>query len=88
MPAQVKYQFDADSRVAAIALAAKLGLDCRLNLNLLPQGIDASDASVTSALAAAARHGLPIERVILEVTEGEVIADYAASGSMSTAEWA
>jgi EAL domain-containing protein (putative c-di-GMP-specific phosphodiesterase class I) len=31
-------------------------------------------------LAAAARHALPIDRVILEVTEGEVIADYAHLG--------
>lgn len=77
VPARVKYQFDADSRAAAIALAVRLGLDCHLNLNFLPQGLYASDASVTSTLAAAARHALPIDRVILEITEGEVIADYA-----------
>jgi EAL domain-containing protein (putative c-di-GMP-specific phosphodiesterase class I) len=58
----------------------RLGLDCHLNLNLLPQGIYASEASVTSTLAAAARHGLPIDRLILEVTEGEFIADYAHLG--------
>jgi len=77
VPARAKYQFDADSRAAAIALAVRLGLDCHLNLNFLPQGLYASNASVTSTLAAAARHELPIDRVILEVTEGEVIADYA-----------
>jgi len=77
VPARAKYQFDEDSRVAAIALAVQLGLNCHLNLNLLPQGLYASDSSVTSTLAAAARHALPINRVILEVTEGEVIADYA-----------
>ena len=80
VPPQAKYQFDQDSRVAAIALAVQLGLDCHLNLNFLPQGLYASDASITSTLAAAGRHALPIDRVILEVTEGEVIADYAHLG--------
>jgi EAL domain-containing protein (putative c-di-GMP-specific phosphodiesterase class I) len=80
VPARAKYQFDEDSRVAAIALAVQLGLNCHLNLNLLPQGLNASDTSLTSTLAAAARHGLPIDRVIVEVTEGEVIADYARLG--------
>jgi EAL domain-containing protein (putative c-di-GMP-specific phosphodiesterase class I) len=80
VPARAKYHFDEDSRVAAIALAVQLGLDCHLNLNLLPQGLYASDTSVTSTLAAAARHALPIDRLILEVTEGEVIADYAHLG--------
>ena len=80
VPANAKYQFDEDSRVAAIALAVQLGLNCHLNLNFLPRGLYASEASVMSTLAAAARHELPIERVILEVTEGEVIADYAHLG--------
>lgn len=80
VPAHLKYQFDEDSRVAAIALASRLGLNCHLNLNLLPKGLYASATSVTSTLAAAARHSLPIDRVILEVTEGEVIADYAHLG--------
>lgn len=80
VPAHARYQFDEDSRVAAIALAARLGLNCHLNLNFLPRGLHLSDASVTSTLAAAARHALPIDRVILEVTEGEVIADYAQLG--------
>jgi EAL domain-containing protein (putative c-di-GMP-specific phosphodiesterase class I) len=80
VPAHAKYQFDQDSRMAAIALAAQLGLNSRLNLNFLPQGLCASDAAVASTLAAASRHGLTIDRVILEVTEGEVIADYAHLG--------
>lgn len=80
MPPHAKYQFDQDSRVAAIALAVQLGLNCHLNLNFLPQGLYASEAAITSTLAAAARHALPIDRLILEVTEGEVIADYAHLG--------
>ena len=80
VPAAAKYQFDEDSRATAIALAMRLGLKCHLNLNFLPQGLFASESSVTGTLAAAARCALPIDRVILEVTEGEVIADYARLG--------
>lgn len=85
VPAHARYRFDEDSRVAAIALAVRLGLTCHLNLNFLPRGLYASEASITSTLAAAARHALPIERVILEVTEGEVIADYAHLGEQLNA---
>ena len=80
VPPALKYQFDEDSRVAAIELAVRLGVDCHLNLNLLPQGLSASDTSIMSTMDAAQRHALPIERLILEVTEGEVIADYAQLG--------
>lgn len=80
VPARAKYQFDEISRVAAIALASRLDLPCHLNLNLLPRGLYASATSITSTLAAAARHGFPIDRVILEITEGEAIADYPSLG--------
>lgn len=80
VPTHARYQFDEDSRVAAIALAGRLGLRSHLNLNLLPRGLHESDTSVTSTLAAAVRHALPIDRMILEVTEGEVITDYAQLG--------
>jgi EAL domain-containing protein (putative c-di-GMP-specific phosphodiesterase class I) len=77
VPAQSKYQFDQDSRVAAIGLGARLGLHCHLNLNFLPQGLYASPESINTTLEAALLNHLPIERVILEVTEEEVIADHA-----------
>ncbi len=80
VPPHAKYQFDEDSRAAALALAVRLGLNCHLNLNFLPQGLYATDTSVASTLTAAARHALPIDRVILEVTEGEFVADYAHLG--------
>jgi EAL domain-containing protein (putative c-di-GMP-specific phosphodiesterase class I) len=76
VPANKRYRFDQDSRVAAIALAAKLGLNCHLNLNFLPQGLYVSVDSIDTTLDAAARNGIPNGRIILEVTEGEVIADH------------
>lgn len=72
-----KYRFDEASRVAAIALAARLQLPCRLNLNLLPQGLYEEADTIAATLAAAREHGLEPERLTLEVTEGEAIADYA-----------
>lgn len=72
-----KYRFDETSRAAAIGLAAQLRLPCRLNLNLLPQGLYEDGDAIGSTLAAAHRHGIAPERLTLEVTEGEVIADYA-----------
>jgi len=72
-----RYPFDWTSRTSAIALATRLGLQCHLNLNFLPQGLEISTDSITTTLEAASRCGLPIERIVLEVTEGEAIADYA-----------
>ena len=77
VPSTQRYLFDRDSRVAAIVLAAKLGVTCHLNLNFLPQGLYLCADSVSAALEAAARSGLRLERIILEVTEGEVIDDQA-----------
>jgi blue light- and temperature-responsive anti-repressor len=77
VPADGKYPFDRDCRVVAIELASKLGLNCHLNLNFLPQGLYVSAASIGSTLQAAERNNLPVERIILEVIEGEVIADHA-----------
>jgi blue light- and temperature-responsive anti-repressor len=77
VPANRRYQFDRDSRVAAIDLAAALGLPCHLNLNFLPQGLYVSADSISSTLDAAVRNHIPVDRIILEVTEGEVIADHA-----------
>ena len=68
---------DDEARVGAIGLATQLGVACHLNLNCLPQSLHSSEASIRTTLAAAAENHLPIERIILEVTEGEVILDQA-----------
>lgn len=77
VPSQHKYRFDQESRGVAIALAARLGLNHHLNLNFLPQGLYASPTAISSTLEAAQRHGIPAERLVLEVTEEEVIDDQA-----------
>lgn len=77
VPQRHKYRFDQDSREVAIALAARLGLNHHLNLNFLPQGLYASPTAISSTLEAAQRHGIPAVRLVLEVTEEEVIDDQA-----------
>jgi EAL domain-containing protein (putative c-di-GMP-specific phosphodiesterase class I) len=69
-------QFDIDARLRAIALAAELQLSVRLNLNLLPDSVEAAGSSaLTSTVDMAAIAGLKAEQLVLEVSEREVIRD-------------
>lgn len=70
------HDFDQRSREVAIALATKLGIACKLNLNFLPRSLDATGEPIRATLATAERCGLSPDRLILEVTEGEVIDDH------------
>jgi EAL domain-containing protein (putative c-di-GMP-specific phosphodiesterase class I) len=74
------HRFDQESRVAAIELASRLRLPCKLNLNFLPRSLYTSPMAVRSALEAAQRCGITPDRLVLEITEGEVIDDHAAFG--------
>ena len=75
VPSDLKYQFDQDSRTQAITHAARLGLKCNLNLNFLPGSVEFCADAIGNTCKAAADNFLPLERIILEVTEGEVIHD-------------
>jgi EAL domain-containing protein (putative c-di-GMP-specific phosphodiesterase class I) len=74
------HRFDRESRVTAIELASRLRLPCKLNLNFLPRSLYESPEAVRSALDAAQRCGIAPGRLVLEITEGEVIDDHAAFG--------
>jgi EAL domain-containing protein (putative c-di-GMP-specific phosphodiesterase class I) len=67
--------FDQRARSEAICLATRLGIGRHLNLNLLPHSLYSSEASVRTTLETASRTHFPIEHIILEVTEGQVIED-------------
>ena len=71
------HRFDAASRVVALMQAAELGLGCDLNLNFLPQSLLVSTDSIELTLAAADHCGIPIRRLVFEITEGEMIEDPA-----------
>lgn len=74
------YRFDVEARQAAIALSEKLGLSAQtsLNLNLLPDSLDAcGESALTSTVEMAARCGIAPERIMLEISETETIANFS-----------
>ena len=77
VPADRLLAFDQRVRVEAINLAMRLQLNCHLNLNFLPQSVDSSPQSILTTLEAARRANLPIDRLVLEVVEGEIIHDHS-----------
>ena len=77
VPPERLHFFDQEARIKAIALAARLGIGCNLNLNLLPRSLYVLPTSVSATLEAARQNHLPIDRIVLEVVEGEVIDDTA-----------
>jgi EAL domain-containing protein (putative c-di-GMP-specific phosphodiesterase class I) len=82
VPDDLKHQFDQDSRIEAINLAARIGLQCNLNLNFLPRSLELCADAIGNTCRAAAENFLPLERIILEVTEGEVIDDHSHFASL------
>ncbi|WP_245215594.1 EAL domain-containing protein [Pararoseomonas baculiformis] len=71
------YAFDQACRVKAIEMASRLGLDCHLNINFLPNAVYEPRACIRRTLEAAASTGFPLDRLTFELTEDERIADEA-----------
>lgn len=73
-----RYAFDQSCRVKAIQLASRLGLvesGAKLSINFIPGAMYSPENCVRATLAAAKRHSLPNDRIILELTENEEIVD-------------
>lgn len=72
---RLQYRFDQTCRTTAIALAAKLGLTTKLNLNFMPNAVYRPELCIRTTLAAAraaARAAnFPINRIVFEVIETE-----------------
>jgi EAL domain-containing protein (putative c-di-GMP-specific phosphodiesterase class I) len=75
--AQNRYTFDQTCRVRAIQLAAKLGLDCKLSINFLPNAVYRPETCIRATMEAADTFGIPLNKIIFEVTEAEPIEDPA-----------
>jgi EAL domain-containing protein (putative c-di-GMP-specific phosphodiesterase class I) len=71
------HRFDQEVRNAAIGLAAQLEINCSLNLNFLPLSLYSTPGTISATLEEATRHHLPLDRLVLEVLESEVITDQA-----------
>jgi EAL domain-containing protein (putative c-di-GMP-specific phosphodiesterase class I) len=70
-----RYAFDQACRVKAIALAARLGLECRLNINFFPNAIYRPELCIRTTLEAARTHAFPIENITFEFLESEQAPD-------------
>ena len=70
-----RYRFDQACRVKAIKTAARLGIGERISINFLPNAIYKPEVCIRTTLEAARVHGFPVERIILEVTEGDRVED-------------
>lgn len=72
------YAFDQSCRRKAIELASRLGLverGARLNINFIPGAVYEPAHCIRATLAAARRHGFPLDRITFEVTEDEKVLD-------------
>lgn len=65
--------FDEECRKAALGIARRLEITCDLNLNLLPQGFRADRDCLASTLDTAIEEGFEPERLVLEITENELL---------------
>jgi EAL domain-containing protein (putative c-di-GMP-specific phosphodiesterase class I) len=71
------YPFDQACRVKAIDLASRLGIKGGLSINFLPRAVYEPRACIRLTLEAAARTGLPLDRLTFEFVEHEEISDSA-----------
>lgn len=70
-----RYVFDQTCRVKAIQLATKLNIECNLSINFLPNAVYRPETCIRATMQAADEFGLPVERIIFEVTESEPVND-------------
>jgi EAL domain-containing protein (putative c-di-GMP-specific phosphodiesterase class I) len=82
-----RYAFDQSCRIRAIALAAELGLPAtgaRLAINCRAGAVYSAASCIRPTLAAANSAGLPLDRLMFELTETEQIRDFEHLGSIVT----
>lgn len=72
-----RYAFDQACRIRAIELAQGLGIETKLSINFLPNAVYHPAACIRATLDAADRTGLPVDRLVFEVTEAEQTLDRA-----------
>jgi EAL domain-containing protein (putative c-di-GMP-specific phosphodiesterase class I) len=70
-----RYAFDQACRVKAIQMASDLKMDCRLNINFLPNAVYEPKACIRLTLETAIRTGFPLDRLTFEFIETEEIRD-------------
>ena len=74
--------FDEAARASAVALAARLGINRPLHLNLLPQALESNPKSLLHTIEAARQAGVPPDRIVIEVPEASVVEDRTRFASL------
>lgn len=70
-----RYRFDQACRVRALDEAARLGIRERVSINFMPNAIYRPEVCIGATLRAARANDIPLDRIVLEVTEGERVED-------------
>lgn len=73
-----RYAFDQSCRVKAITLAARLGVHAqgaKLSVNFMPGAVYSPAACIQLTLKTATACGFPLDHLIFEMTEGEMVRD-------------
>ncbi len=70
------YGFDQACRIKAIHMASRLKLRKNLNINLLPFGSYQTGMNIRATLRASESFGFPIQNIVFEVTESEMLTDH------------
>lgn len=72
-----RYRFDQACRVRAIELASRLNMNSLLSINFLPNAIYNPETCIRTTVEASHKYNFGIDKIILEVTEGEKVEDHA-----------
>ncbi len=70
------FEFDEDCRTTALGLAAKLGIQSGINLNIVEGSLEHSPRILESTLEAAKRFGISPEMITLEINDKEAVQDH------------
>ncbi|MBC8025602.1 MAG: EAL domain-containing protein [Steroidobacteraceae bacterium] len=73
VPPDSLHAFDHAARLAAVRLAARLGLKGQISLNVMPGCIESMPDSIDLLLECATQSGLSPGQLLLEITEGEAV---------------
>ena len=72
---QERHAFDQHCQVAAIETAARIGLPGMISINLMPNAVREVENCLRNIVQSAQGAGIPINRLMFEITEGERIGD-------------
>jgi EAL domain-containing protein (putative c-di-GMP-specific phosphodiesterase class I) len=73
IPPDEMHAFDHAARMAAVKLAARLGLKDKISLNVMPGCIESMPDSLDLLMECATQSGLSTGQLMLEITEGEAV---------------